>query len=233
MLRYWYEARKRLIFCVAYYLVAWLIGALSYQALYACLESIWQPSVKQVLLTDVRSGVMLPWKIAGAFALWISVPLWVHQLVGFVSPALYDAERYRVYWTAVVATVLFMVGTLLGLWFVMPWLLVLAKQFMPQGLLFLPSMDTLISLSQQMAIMCGLVLEMPLVMYQLLLNEWVNVRLMQKQRGIWVSGIFFVSMLLTPPDVISQLCLALPLWAMIEFVIYLYLWMHHRCQEVV
>ncbi|MDC3180545.1 twin-arginine translocase subunit TatC [Gammaproteobacteria bacterium] len=212
----------RLLRAVIFYLFAWILGVVFYKNLYAVLMQIWSVQIHQVLLADIRFGVLLPWYIASAFALWVSVPFWVFEMVCFISPALYDREKVKLNLVASMATGLFILGSVLGLWQVLPMLLTFARQLLPHDVLFLPSMDALIVLSFQVAMMGGLVFEVPLVIYVLLKNEWVKAHWLRKNRSIWVSGIFFVAMLLTPPDVISQLIMALPLWLSIELVLVLH-----------
>ncbi len=232
MLRYWYEFRVRLIRAAVCYLLLWLVGAIFYQSFYQMLVSIWQAEVPQILLSDIRSGVLLPWKIAGAFALWLSVPYWVYELVLFISPALYTNERHHLVLIAVFAVLLFMLGSSIGLWMVVPVLLSFAKQFLPPSLVFLPSMDAMMSLSLQVALIVGLVFQMPLLIYVMLSSGWLTVAWIRHNRGYWVSGIFFIAMVFTPPDVISQLTMALPLWLAVEVTMVFFVWTKSKVSEV-
>jgi sec-independent protein translocase protein TatC len=232
MLRYWYEFRARVMRAAICYLLLWFVGAIFYQNFYQLLTEIWHSEVNQILLSDIRSGVLLPWRIAGAFALWLSVPYWAYEFVLFVSPALYVNERQHFMLIAVFATLLFMLGSSIGLWMVVPVLLSFAKQFLPQGLVFLPNMDAMMSLSLQVALIAGLVFEAPLLIYIMLSSGWITVEWLRYNRGYWVSGIFFVSMVLTPPDVISQLTMALPLWFAIEVTIVFYVWSKAKMKEI-
>ena len=228
MLRYWYEARKRIILCLLGYVAAWALGLLSYQFLYGYLHRLYLPIIPTIVISDIRMGVLLPWRMANAFALWVTTPLCVYQFICFISPALYENERLKLHYLSVSATLLFMMGAFLGLHFVMPTLLGMAKEWLPSELLFLPNIDTLISLTQQLMVLSGLVLEIPLLIYQLLVNEWIELARLRSTRGLWVSGIFFLAMVLTPPDVFSQLCLAIPVWLSVEISAICYQIFHRK-----
>lgn len=222
MLRYWFELRTRLIYSIACYVTAWAVGAVFYQHLFSVLSHLWQQAPYQLVVTDIQTGVGMPWQIAGAFAIWLTMPILGYQFAMFIAPALYPDEKRHLYAIIGWGSGLFLLGTAFGLWFVMPWLIDLARSWAPAGVIFLPSVGTLIVLTEQVALISGLLFEVPLLLYLLLASQWLEVESLRAKRGIWVTAIFFVSMLVTPPDVVSQLCLALPLWLSIECVMCLH-----------
>ncbi|UTC24467.1 twin-arginine translocase subunit TatC [Candidatus Comchoanobacter bicostacola] len=234
MLQYWYELRARLLQCLGCYAVSWLLCVIQYQSIFNFFTGVWGPVAHQLVVSDVSAGLMLPWHFASWLALWLTIPVVLYHVLVFVAPALYAHEQKIVYAVALASWLLFVLGAVFGLYEVVPLVLLFTKEWIPMGVLFLPNVSTLWILTVHICLLFGLMAQTPLILLFLLHQEWLTPVQVRQSRSYWVPGLFFMAMVLTPPDVLSQLAMALPLWLLIELTVFGYmLWVRKRDKSLI
>lgn len=160
-------------------------------------------------------------KIAFVFALFISSPYLLYHLWGFVAPGLYREERKLFLLFLVGSSLLFMMGGIFSYAFVMPLAFEFFLGFSGPGLDVLPSVQPYVSLVIKLAFAFGLAFEVPLVCILLVRIGAMTTESMKKKRRWVFVGAFVAGAILTPPDVISQVLLAVPLYILFEIGLFL------------
>jgi len=160
-------------------------------------------------------------KIAFVFALFISSPYLLYHLWSFVAPGLYREERQLFLLFLVGSALLFMAGGVFSYAFVMPLAFEFFLSFSGPGLDVLPSVQPYVSLVIKLAFAFGLAFEVPLVCILLVKIGAMTTESMAKKRRWVFVGAFVVGAILTPPDVISQVLLAVPLYILFEIGLFL------------
>lgn len=155
-------------------------------------------------------------KIAFVFALFISSPYILFHLWSFVAPALYKGERDLFLFFLIGSSLLFITGGVFSYAFVMPLAFGFFISFSGPGLDVLPAVQPYVSLVIKLAFAFGLAFEIPLICILLVKSGVVTVASMKKQRRWVFVGAFVLGAILTPPDIISQILLAIPVYFLFE-----------------
>jgi len=155
-------------------------------------------------------------KVAFVTALFITSPYLLFQVWSFVAPGLYQNER-RVFMTFMISSVcLFVLGGVFAYAFVMPLAFKFFLGFASPDLVAYPTMQLYVSLVLRLAMAFGIAFEIPLVCVLLVRFGALTCEAMASQRRWVIVGAFVVGAILTPPDVISQVMLAIPLYLLFE-----------------
>ncbi|MEC7030053.1 MAG: twin-arginine translocase subunit TatC [Pseudomonadota bacterium] len=222
MVEYWYELRTRVLRCLVSYLCCFLVYFYFYDALYQFITMPMLDGDNGALIShDIIDPLVMPVTLSSRLGLLTIMPFIIFQLLSFIRPALYEKERSVLELTCALAVGLFYIGSGISFFLVEPALIALIQSWLPQGVLFLPTITSYINFSIDLAIGFGVAFEVPVILMIGILLGWIGVEGVRKKRSWWVVGIFFCAMLLTPPDIYSQVMLACPLWAMIELVLLL------------
>ena len=155
-------------------------------------------------------------KIAFVFALFISSPYLLYHLWSFVAPGLYLEERKAFLMFLVGSSLLFMLGGIFSYAFVMPLAFEFFLGFSGPGLDVLPSVQPYVSLVIKLAFAFGLAFEVPLICILPVKIGAMSTAAMKRQRRWVFVGAFVLGAILTPPDIISQVLLAVPLYILFE-----------------
>lgn len=216
---YLIELRSRLLRCVMLVSAVFIIFSFFAKSLY---ELLAQPMLHVLpgdhafIATQITAPFLVPFKFAFVAALFVSVPFCLYQLWQFVAPAMYQNER-RVAWTLVFcSSMLFYMGVAFAYFIVFPMIFRFFMQFAPAGVELRPDIAHYLDFALTLFIAFGVAFEVPIV-------TWVLVRLgvttkqqLRNIRPYVIVGAFIIGMLLTPPDVISQVMLAVPIWFLFE-----------------
>lgn len=220
MIQYWFEFRRRAILCFLVYLSCFVLSLIFFDNLYSFLMRPLRVEDFGVLVSQgITEPFVLPFQVAQSMSWVFVIPFIIQQLLMFVFPALYDGERQILSMLASIVVVLFYVGAGFGFFFVIPMLLSYVHVWLPSGIMFLPTIGSYLTFCLDMACAFGVVFEVPVILMFCIIQGWLSIDMVRNSRRWWVVGIFFMAMIVTPPDVYSQLLLALPLWLMIELVL--------------
>lgn len=169
-----------------------------------------------LIATQVTTSFLVPMQLAADAALLCALPYALFQLGCFVSPGLYLRERRYARWGIVSSLVLFVLGVLVGFYGLLPFMLQFFVAAVPAEVRLMPDLTYAIAFITRVLLTVGLSFQVPLVCPLLILLNWVDVKTLTDLRRYVIVAVFILSMLLTPPDVLSQVSLAVPLCLLYE-----------------
>jgi sec-independent protein translocase protein TatC len=213
------ELRDRLLRAILAVLIVFLclfpwakdLYALLAQPLLAVL-----PQGGQMIATDVVGVFLVPMKVALLVAFVIALPYVLYQIWAFVAPGLYTHEKRLVLPLIVTSTLLFIAGMAFAYFLVFPVVFKFMASIAPAGVAWMTDIEKYLSFALTMFVAFGVTFEVPVAVVLLVRMNVVSVGKLREIRPYVIVGAFVVGAVFTPPDVISQLMLALPLWVLYE-----------------
>ena len=174
-----------------------------------------------LIATHITSPVFTPLKLAADAAMLLSAPFALFQLWRFISPGLYQREQTTLRITLIFSLLLFLAGVLFCFYLVLPFMFHFFAHALPKGVRYMPDMAYALDFITRMLMIFGFCFQVPLVCFVLVRLKVIEVITLKKIRPYVIVGAFIVGMLLTPPDVFSQIMLAVPLCLLYEIGIIL------------
>lgn len=183
------------------------------------------PKGGQMIATDVTTPFFVPLKVAMMAAFLIALPYILYQIWRFVAPGLYAHEK-RLVWPLIVAsTVLFFCGMAFAYFAVFPVVFGFITASAPQGVAVMTDIDKYLSFVLGMFMAFGITFQVPVAVILLVRMGFVTVEKLREIRPYVIVGAFIVGAIFTPPDVVSQFMLAMPLWLLYEAGIIVASWL--------
>jgi len=218
------ELRKRLlsialVFCGLFGLTFWFATPLFRWYLYPLLHHL--PQHHKLIATQITSPLFIPLTIALNIALVCVTPYGLYHIWRFVSPALYPAEQRRFRQIMVVSVGLFIAGLLFCYFLILPLMFQWIIHAVPKDISFMPDISSATQFMTGMMLIFGISFQIPLACAILVHTQLISRTQLISLRPYMIVGAFTLGMLLTPPDVLSQVVLALPLWALYESGVWL------------
>ena len=174
------------------------------------------PQGSTMIATDVTGTFLVPLKVTLMAAFLVALPYVLYQAWAFVAPGLYQHEKRLVIPVLVSSFLFFLVGMAFAYFFVFPIAFGFFAGYAPVGVQMMTDIDKYLSFVLTMFIAFGLTFETPVVVIVLVRMRIVTLEKLKAARPYVVVGAFVVGAVFTPPDVISQLLLAVPLWLLFE-----------------
>ncbi len=213
------ELRSRLLRIVAVVLVAFLGLAPFADQIYTYLAGPLLkhlPDDSTMIAIDVASPFLTPFKLALVVAIFGTLPVILYQVWGFVAPGLYRHEKRLLLPLLVASTLLFYAGAAFAYFVVLP----LVFQFMtataPQGVAVMTDISRYLDFILTLFFAFGIAFEVPIATILLVWSGITTRESLARKRPYVIVAAFVIGMLLTPPDVISQTLLAVPMWILYE-----------------
>ncbi len=183
------------------------------------------PEGSELSMLRVTEGFMTHLKLALLAGFFISVPIWFYQAWKFIAPGLYHQEKKYVWPFVLAATLFFATGASFAFFIVMPWGLEFLLSFVGEDASGVVPLNATLSLGFYLSFFIrlilafGLVFELPVVVFFLARIGLVSHTMLAKGRGMALVVIFIIAAILTPPDVFTQLLMAVPLIILYEISI--------------
>lgn len=174
------------------------------------------PQGSHMIATGVITPFLIPMKIAIMAAFLVALPYVLYQGWAFVAPGLYTHEKKLALPLVVSSTVLFAVGMLFCYFIVFRKVFAFIAHFAPKSISVAPDIEAYFNFVLGMFLAFGLAFEVPVVVVVLVITNLVTVQQLREWRGYVVVAIFVVAAVVTPPDVVSQISLALPMCLLYE-----------------
>ncbi|TMH49236.1 MAG: twin-arginine translocase subunit TatC [Betaproteobacteria bacterium] len=174
------------------------------------------PAGGQMIATDVVGVFLVPVKVAFLVAFVIALPYVLYQVWAFVAPGLYVHEKRLVLPLVVASSVLFIVGMSFAYFLVFPVVFKFMASIAPEGVAWMTDIDKYLSFALTTFLAFGVTFEVPVVVIVLVRAGVVSIEKLKEIRPYVIVGAFVVGAIFTPPDVISQVMLAVPLWLLYE-----------------
>lgn len=224
MLTYLLELRRRVLrviiaFVGLFGLFFFFAPTLFHQLVSPLLKVL--PLADPLIATQITTPLLIPIRLAADAAMLCTAPFALLQLWYFASPALYWQERHRLRWAILSSLILFCMGVLFCFYVVLPFMLQFFAQAVPVGVRLMPDITYAVDFITRMLLLFGLCFQVPLLCLFFVSIGVVNVKTLKTIRPYIIVAAFIIGMLLTPPDVLSQIILAVPLCLLYELGIVL------------
>ena len=213
------ELRDRLIRALVAILVAFVPLAFFARELYSLLAApllASLPAGGQMIATDVVGVFLVPMKVALAVAFLTVLPYVFYQVWAFVAPGLYAHEKKLAIPLLIASVLLFFIGMSFAYFAFFPMVFGFMAQFAPEGVAWMTDIEKYFSFVLTMFLAFGVTFEVPVIVIVLVKIGVVNVIKLREWRPYVIVGAFVIGAIFTPPDVVSQIMLAVPLWLLYE-----------------
>ena len=174
------------------------------------------PQGGQMIATAVTTPFFVPMKVAMLAAFVISLPYTLYQVWAFIAPGLYQHEKRFAAPMVVLSTLLFLIGMAFAYFLVFPVVFGFIAGTAPEGVAVMTDIGNYLDFVITLFLAFGIAFEVPVAVVILVRMGMVNVATLKEIRSYVIVGAFVAGAILTPPDVISQFMLAVPLWLLYE-----------------
>jgi sec-independent protein translocase protein TatC len=213
------ELRDRLLRAVICVLLVFLGLAYYANDIYALLAGPlmkYMPANSSMIAIEVASPFFTPFKLALVVSIFISIPYLLYQFWAFVAPGLYQHERRFILPLLIASTLLFFLGVAFAYFVVFPLMFKFLTAAAPAGVTVMTDISHYLDFVLTLFFAFGICFEVPIFTVVLVWAGLVTPRALAEQRPYVIVGAFIIGMVLTPPDVISQTLLAVPMWLLFE-----------------
>jgi sec-independent protein translocase protein TatC len=214
------ELRDRLLRAVLVVLVVFL-GLFAFSnELYALLAEpllVHLPQGSSMIATEVASPFLTPFKLSMVTAIFISMPFILYQLWAFIAPGLYKHEKSLAFPLLFSSIILFYLGMVFAYFVVFPLIFGFFTGIQLQGVTMMTDITRYLDFVLKMFFAFGIAFEVPIATIIVIATGMTTAEKLANKRPFIIVIAFIVGMLLTPPDVVSQMLLALPMWILFEF----------------
>ncbi|MDR4514729.1 twin-arginine translocase subunit TatC [Nitrosomonas sp.] len=213
------ELRTRLIRTLGGLLIGFIPCAFYARELYTMLA---QPLLEklpqggQMIATDVATPFFVPMKVAMMLAFVITLPHTLYQAWAFIAPGLYSHEKRLALPLVIAGSLLFFLGMSFAYFAALPLVFEFITYFAPEGVAVMTDINKYLSFVLSMFMAFGITFEVPVVVMILVKTGFITIEKLKEIRPYVIVGSFVIAAIITPPDVISQFMLAVPLCLLYE-----------------
>lgn len=219
ILTHLYELRSRLL---------WVVGIV--MAVFACLFPfknelygyiagplmVHMPEGSSMVAIDVASPFLIPFKLVFVLSIVLAVPVILYHVWGFIAPGLYKHEKRLAIPIIASSWLLFYIGMAFAYFVVFPLMFAFFTRVAPQGVAVMTDIGRYLDFVLKIFIAFGVAFEVPIITFVLVKMGITTSAQLSEKRPYVIVGAFVIGMLLTPPDIISQFLLAIPVWLLFE-----------------
>ena len=177
------------------------------------------PEKSSFIFTYVTEAFITYFKISFVAAIFISSPVILYQFWMFVAPGLYEKEKKYVLPFIFFGSLCFISGALFCYYILMPVIYKFFVSYAGNFIIPMPDLKGYMNLTLKLLVIFGLIFELPLVAFYLGKAGIINHRMLSTKRRYAILAIFILSAIITPPDISSQILMALPMWGLYELSI--------------
>ena len=174
------------------------------------------PAGAQMIATDVTGAFFVPMKVAIMVAFLIALPYVLYQAWAFIAPGLYTHEKKLAMPMIVTSTLLFFVGMAFAYFLVFPVVFKFVTGYTPEGVAMMTDINKYLDFVLGMFVAFGVTFETPIAVILLVRMGMVTVEKLKQVRPYVIVGAFIIGAIFTPPDVVSQIMLAVPICLLYE-----------------
>lgn len=219
LLSHLYELRSRLLWVVGSVLVVFM-GLFPFaNKLYSYLAGPLMahlPEGSSMVAIDVASPFLTPFKLVFLVSIVLAIPIIFYHAWAFIAPGLYSNEKRLVFPLLVSSSLLFYVGMAFAYFIVFPLMFGFFTKVAPEGVAVMTDIGRYLDFVVKIFIAFGIAFEVPIVTLVLVKLGITTPNQLAGKRPYVIVGAFILGMLLTPPDIISQILLAIPVWLLFE-----------------
>jgi sec-independent protein translocase protein TatC len=213
------ELRDRLVVCLVGVGIAFIITYIFKEEIFAFLMRPFveiMPAQSAFIFTAVTEAFLTYFKISIVAALFLASPVILYEIWMFVAPGLYETEKRYVVPFIVFGSLCFITGGLFCYFVVLPYIYHFFVSYAGPTIIPMPALKDYMNLTLKLIIAFGLIFQMPLLAYYLSKAGVIKYRTLARKRRYALLAIVIVSAVITPPEVTSQLLMALPMYGLFE-----------------
>ena len=218
------ELRNRLLYILAALLLVFIALLNFANDIYTYVATPLQkflPDGASMIATEVASPFLTPFKLTFFVAFIISVPFIFYQVWGFLAPGLYRHEKKLVVPLIISSVLLFYAGIAFAYFIVFPLVFGFFTSMAPEGVTVMTDIGSYLDFVLKLFVAFGVAFEIPIATVLMVRSGMVSADSLANKRPYVIVSCFITGMLLTPPDAISQLLLAIPMWLLFEAGLFL------------
>lgn len=174
------------------------------------------PASSTMIATDVTATFMAPFKLNFFIALMLAMPFIIYQIWAFIKPALYEKEKSLAFPLLLSSICLFYSGIAFAYFIALPSILHFFISVSPDTVAPMTDINSYLSFCLKLFLVFGVTFEIPIITLVLILIGLVSTQTLVEKRRFIIVGCFFIAMFVTPPDAISMIMLAIPMWMLFE-----------------
>ena len=178
------------------------------------------PTGSNMIAIDVASPFFIPFKLVLILSIFITIPYILYHLWMFIAPGLYDHEKRLIFPILLSSSILFYLGAAFAYFIVFPLIFAFFVSIAPEGIAVMTDIGRYLDFVVALFFAFGFAFEVPIVTIMLVYTKATTKSRLIKKRPYVIVGAFSIGMLLTPPDIISQTLLAIPIWILYELGIF-------------
>lgn len=227
MLKHLIEIRQRALMILslfmAFFILCFCVSNMIFQALTSPLQHAL--SGKHGLIAiDITASLLTPISLAADVAMLCTAPFALFHVWRFIAPGLYRHEQRYLKQALFLSLLLFISGMAFCFYGVLPVMFTFFIKALPASVQMMPDMSNTLHFITRMLLVFGLCFQIPLISMTLVRLQWLELSVLRDIRPYVIVAAFIIGMLLTPPDVLSQIMLAVPLCLLYELGIFLAAW---------
>lgn len=178
------------------------------------------PEGSTMIATEVASPFLTPFKLTLVLAIFASIPVILYQIWAFVAPGMYKEEKRIAFPLLASSVLLFYAGAAFAYYVVFPLIFAFFTSVGPSGVAVMTDINRYLDFVLKLFFAFGVAFEVPIAAVILIWSGATTAEALAKKRPFIIVGCFIFGMLLTPPDVISQSLLAIPMWLLFEIGVF-------------
>lgn len=178
------------------------------------------PAGSTMIATGVASPFLTPFKLSLVLAIFLAIPVILFQIWGFIAPGLYQKEKRIAFPLLASSVLLFYAGAAFAYFVVFPLIFAFFTSVGPDSVQVMTDINSYLDFVLKLFLAFGIAFEMPIVAVILIWTGTTTADSLAAKRPYLILGCFVFGMLLTPPDVISQSLLAIPMWLLFELGVF-------------
>ncbi|MCY4531506.1 MAG: twin-arginine translocase subunit TatC [Gammaproteobacteria bacterium] len=213
------ELRNRILRCLGAVVIIFLPLFYFANEIYAYISEplrAFLPEGASMIATEVASPFITPFKLSLFMALFCAMPYILHQIWRFIAPGLYANEKQIAFPMLISSVLLFYAGIAFAFYVAFPLMFGFFTSVVPDGVVMMTDINRYLDFVLKLCFAFGVAFEIPIATMLLIWTGATDVKSLRRKRPFVIVGCFVVGMLLTPPDVISQILLAVPMWVLFE-----------------
>jgi sec-independent protein translocase protein TatC len=213
------ELRNRLLWVIGIVLVVFGVLCIYRNEIYSFVAAPLLkhlPANSSMIATEVASPFFIPFKLTLVAAIFVCIPYILYHFWAFVAPGLYKHERRLILPLLISSTLLFFVGVAFAYFIVFPKVFEFLNATAPAGVAVTTDISNYLDFALAMFFAFGICFEVPIFTVVLVWSGIVSPAWLSEQRPYVIVVAFIIGMFLTPPDVVSQTMLAIPMWLLFE-----------------
>lgn len=213
------EIKKRIYNCLIFFILVFFILFLYSEDLYTIIATPLLrhlPNGSNIIATSIMAPFLVPIKLCFFVTILISIPIILYNIWAFIIPGLYEQEKKILIPIISASCILFYTGVIFSFLLVVPLTINFFSTCAPQGVTIMTEISSYLDFITTVSVLSGLIFQVPIVTKVSINLDIVTKKQLQNKRRYIIIFAFIIGMLLTPPDVLSQIILAIPIWLLFE-----------------